>query len=115
MRGDIIQLNNDDQIGFETIAGDTLFKCVSKELPLIPLLSITQLDHAPLGRDTDHFAYYSGRRNPGSNLHYETSTLAHERIKYRGKEERPMAPSFNMAVGNSWAHPTIPLMISLTR
>ena len=25
------------------------------------------------------------------------------------KNERPMAPSFNMAVGNSWAHPTIPL------
>ena len=49
---DIIKLNEDDQIGFETIAGDTLFKCVSKELPLIPLLSITQLDHAPLGTET---------------------------------------------------------------
>ena len=72
---DIIKLNNEDQVGFKTIAGDTLFKCVSKELPLIPLLSITQLDHAPLGRDTDHFAYYSGRRNPSSRWHYESSSL----------------------------------------
>ena len=45
---EIIKLNNEDQVGFETIAGDTLYKCVSKELPLIPLLSITQLDHARL-------------------------------------------------------------------
>ena len=52
-----------NQIGFETLAGDVIFKCVSKELPLIPLLSLTQLDHAPLGRDSNHFAYYSGRRS----------------------------------------------------
>ena len=108
---DIIKLNEYDQIGFETIAGDTLFKCVSKELPLIPLLSITQLDHAPLGRDSDHFAYYSGRKDLGSENweHYENKTLAYERIMFPGKQKRPMAPSFNMAVGNSWAHPTIPL------
>ena len=41
--------------------------------------------------------------------HYETSKLNDDRILFRGKEERPMAPSFNMAVGNSWAHPIIPL------
>ena len=28
---------------------------------------------------------------------------------FRGKDDRPMAPSFNMATGNSWAHPTIAL------
>ena len=108
---DIIKTNpvDDEQIGFETVAGDTLYKCVSKELPLIPLLSLTQLDHAPLGRDSDHFAYYSGRRSPDSRWHYESSSLNDRRIMYRGKEDRPMAPSFNMATGNSWAHPTIPL------
>jgi hypothetical protein len=108
---DIIQTHptNDAQIGFETIAGDLVYKCVSKELPLIPLLSLTQLDHAPLGRDSDHFAYYSGRRNPFSIWQYETASLKDPRIMFRGKEERPMAPTFNMAVGNSWAHPTIPL------
>jgi hypothetical protein len=105
----IISENEQGQVGFETAAGDTLYKCVSKELPLIPLLSLTQLDHAPLGRDSDHFAYYSGRRKPSSRWHYESSSLNDERVMFLGKEDRPMAPSFNMATGNSWAHPTIPL------
>ena len=78
-------------------------------MPLIPLLSIAQLDHAPLGRDYDHFAYFSGKRSPNSIWHYETSKLNDDRILFKRKEERPMAPSFNMAVGNSWAHPIIPL------
>ena len=96
---------------FETIAGDQISKCVAKELPLIPLLSLTQLDHAPLGRDSEHFAYFSGRQ---SNLHrnnYEHPSLKGEddAALFEGKEDRKMAPSFNMAVGNSWAHPTIPL------
>ncbi|MDA0848531.1 MAG: hypothetical protein O2827_02090, partial [Verrucomicrobia bacterium] len=106
---DFIPQNEEGQVGFKTLKGDTLFKCVSKELPLIPLLSLTQLDHAPLGRDSDHFAYYSGRRNPTSRWHYESASLTDNRIMFRGKIERPMAPSFNMATGNSWAHPTIPL------
>ena len=108
---EIIKYNGNDpeQVGFETLSGDTIYKCVSKELPLIPLLSLAQLDHAPLGRDTDNFAYYSGRRSPNSRWHYESSSLADERIRFRTKDPRPMAPSFNMATGNSWAHPTIPL------
>ena len=101
------------------MAEDKITKCVAKELPLIPLLSIAQLDHAPLGRDYDHFAYYHGRElqsnhpnAPIDNLQ-SYSLLGRSRnskpAMFRGKKVRKMAPSFNMAVGNSWAHPTIPL------
>lgn len=99
-------------IMFETIAGDQISKCVAKELPLIPLLSLTQLDHAPLGRDSEHFAYFSGRQRPFDfyNNYESDSLLGRDNVVlFEGKEERKMAPSFNMAVGNSWAHPTIPL------
>lgn len=120
---DIIQKDetgsDSSSIVFETMANDKITKCVAKELPLIPLLSIAQLDHAPLGRDYDHFAYFHGRELQGNteaaalNNLQSYSLLGENRISkpamFRGKTVRKMAPSFNMAVGNSWAHPTIPL------
>ena len=99
-------------IMFETIAGDQISKCVAKELPLIPLLSLAQLDHAPLGRDSEHFAYFSGRQSPFDyKNNYESASLKgrDDMVLFEGKTDRKMAPSFNMAVANSWAHPTIPL------
>ena len=111
---EIIKMNpNSDtsSIIFKTIAEDEISKCVAKELPLIPLLSITQLDNAPLGRDNEHFAYYSGRHKPNDFYnHYESPSLLgrNNSVLFPGKTERKMAPTFNMAVGNSWAHPTIP-------
>jgi hypothetical protein len=120
---EIIQKNENSSdsasIVFETMANDKISKCVAKELPLIPLLSLAQLDHAPLGRDYDHFAYFHGRELQGNtkvadeNNKQSYSLLGRSRISkpamFRGKKVRKMAPSFNMAVGNSWAHPTIPL------
>jgi hypothetical protein len=104
--------SDSDSIIFETIANDQITKCVAKELPLIPLLSLAQLDHAPLGRDYEHFAYFSGRHIPDDfKNHFESDSLLgrNNKVLFPGKEPRRMAPSFNMAVGNSWAHPTIPL------
>ena len=106
-----------DQIGFKTITGDTIYKSVAKELPLVPLTSLCQLDHAPLGRDYDNFAYYAGRKRlSDNNGHWESENLKNNHrdfgggsLIFPGKRERPMAPAFNMAVGNSWAHPIIPL------
>jgi hypothetical protein len=114
-RDNIIIPNPESDSGsiiFETIANDKITKCVAKELPLIPLLSLAQLDHAPLGRDYEHFAYFSGRHNPDDFFnHFESDSLLgrNNKVLFPGKEPRRMAPSFNMAVGNSWAHPTIPL------
>ena len=45
-----------NQIGFKTQDGEVIYKSVAKELPLVPLTSLAQLDHAPLGRDYEHFA-----------------------------------------------------------
>jgi hypothetical protein len=114
-RDNIIIPNPESDSGsiiFETIANDQITKCVAKELPLIPLLSLAQLDHAPLGRDYEHFAYFSGRHIPNDfKNHFESDSLLgrNNKVLFPGKEPRRMAPSFNMAVGNSWAHPTIPL------
>ena len=115
IQGEIFNLHpTTDQIGFKTQDGELIYKSVAKELPLVPLTSLAQLDHAPLGRDYDHFAYYHGRKNiSGEHWHWESKNIVNSysggKLIYPGKEERPMAPTFNMAVGNSWAHPIIPL------
>ena len=63
---DIIKINEEDQVGFQTLKGDTIYKCVSKELPLIPLLSITQLDRAPLAEIMITLPITQERYNPNS-------------------------------------------------
>ncbi len=74
-------------------------KNVAKEIPVSPMLSIAQLEHAPLGRDYRQLVYQfdafdSDHTPPGSLFGGDP-------------EKRNMAPVFNRAVGNSFSHPMI--------
>jgi hypothetical protein len=74
-------------------------KNISKELPVVPLMSIAQLDNAPLGRDFRHqvyqFTVFDSEHTPPGQL------------TPGDPEKRDMAPVFNRAVGNSFSHPMI--------
>ena len=107
---------------------ESIRSSIAKEIPVSPLLSLCQFDHAPLGRDYDHFSYYYGRKDVGGGekqdrVFWESYDLTEGGrhgwlwgsanrgvdLMFPGKQERKSAPVFNNAVGNSYAHPHIPL------
>ena len=121
-----------DKIVLKTNIGqpneETIRSSIAKEIPVSPLLSLCQFDHAPLGRDYEHFSYYYGRKDVGGGekqdrVFWESydlteggrhgwlwgSTSKGVDLMFPGKKERKSAPVFNNAVGNSYAHPHIPL------
>ncbi len=71
---------------------------IADELPVAPLLSIAQLENAPLGRDYRHLIY----QKTGDDAHSPLTYLSNS-----DPEKRNMAPVFNRAVGNSFSHPMI--------
>jgi hypothetical protein len=94
-----VQVDEDTgRAAYRTQSGDLIYSNVAKELPVAPLLSIAQLEHAPLGRDYQHHAYQF------SQLGW---TSAVEDLSPASSERRNMAPEFNRPVGNSVAHPLI--------
>lgn len=108
---------NTDNTGF-TGTGDTALSGVSyhamREVPTAPVLSLAQLQHAPLGRD-----YNAPRYEPsGANISatFESymkphSSTGRSRPNYPSRhEERSFGngATFAYAVGNSMAHPMIP-------
>jgi hypothetical protein len=114
---------NKGQVNEETIRSS-----IAKEIPVSPLLSLCQFDHAPLGRDYDHFAYDYGRKDLGrdgnARNYWESYDLTEagrhswlpnstdfrgQDLIFNNKTDRKSAPVFNNAVGNSYAHPHIPL------
>ena len=106
---------------------ETIRSSIAKEIPVSPLLSLCQFDHAPLGRDYDHFSYDYGRKDLGrqgnARNYWESYDLTEagrhswlpnstdfrgQDLIFNNKKERKSAPVFNNAVGNSYAHPHIP-------
>lgn len=108
---------------------ETIRSSIAKEIPVSPLLSLCQFDHAPLGRDYEHFAYDYGRKDLGGpqandRNYWESYDLTEagrvswlpnssdtrgQDLVFDNKKVRKSAPVFNNAVGNSYAHPHIPL------
>ena len=121
-----------DKIVLKTNIGkpneESIRSSIAKEIPVSPLLSLCQFDHAPLGRDYEHFSYYYGRKDVGGGekqdrVFWESYDLTEGGrhgwlwgtesqgvdLMFPGKKERKSAPVFNNAVGNSYAHPHLPL------
>lgn len=74
-------------------------KNISKELPVVPLMSIAQLDNAPLGRDFRHQVYQFTA--------FDSDHTPPGQLTPGDPEKRDMAPVFNRAVGNGFSHPMI--------
>jgi hypothetical protein len=83
---------------YRTQSGDLIYSNVAKELPVAPMLSIAQLEHAPIGRDYQHHAYQFSELGWSNVM---------EDLTPGSSERRDMAPEFNRTVGNSVAHPLI--------
>jgi hypothetical protein len=86
---------------YRTQGGDLIYSNVAKDLPVVPLLSIAQLEDAPLGRDYQHYAYQF--KNWAGTHAMEDG----EAPPLGAPGRRNMAPEFNRAVGNGIAHPLI--------
>jgi Tfp pilus assembly protein PilX len=89
---------SDNLAAFRNASSDLVSQIVAKELPLGPMLSIAQFEHAPLGIDSEHLAY---------TFHDLRSGDVFGTLPTGSPLRREQAPLFNRAVGNSFAHPML--------
>jgi hypothetical protein len=97
--GDFVQFDTTTQKAFFKSGTDIVESNVARELPVAPLLSIGQFEHAPLGREYQHIIYQNTAYGGESSL-----PTTYDRSD---SERRTMAPTFNRPVGNSFSHPQI--------
>lgn len=99
----LVQVNNEDNSGYvmtydgarDPITGiNGISRAALKEIPLQPLLSLGQLQHASLGRDYNRPMSDLPNTNPRSHNY--------------NKKAAPIGAVANYALGNSFAHPMIP-------
>lgn len=97
--GDYLQYDPITQRAFFRSGLDLVYSNVAKELPVGPMLSLGQLEHAPLGRDYDHLIY--------QYTNFLSDQTPPSQLPESDPRRRSMSPVFNRAVGNSKAHPMI--------
>ncbi|WP_269538940.1 hypothetical protein [Cerasicoccus fimbriatus] len=97
--GDYLQFDPNTSRAFFRSGLDLVYSNVAKELPVSPMLSLGQLEHAPLGRDYDHLVY--------QYTEWGSESTPPSKLQPSDPRRRDMAPVYNRAVGNGYLHPMI--------
>ncbi|WP_309386339.1 pilus assembly PilX family protein [Cerasicoccus frondis] len=97
--GDYLQYDPNTNRAFFRSGPDLVYSNVAKELPVAPMLSIGQLEHAPLGRDYEHLIY--------QYTNFFSEDTPPSELAASDPQRRSMGPVYNRAVGNGFLHPML--------